>query len=449
MEEVEKQGLTYEQVTKPKSRRKKKGKQQHVSPKNDATNDDIPPLVAAPPSDSEDDSDDESDPNAASKQTTETAQAPTPPKRRKSTRQQQRRAQQQQAAAINAQINALPEPPPPEVTMEVDAYMAEYWALHGTAINPDTGLPAEYEELSKCSDGDHWINSNTDEFGCLAQGLGPDSDMPTGTDTIFFMHPRKTPAGRTATYLRTVCADRPEKVEERRVRHTIGGDRIDYPGNKSTKTADMTTVKILANSVMSTNQARFMTGDLKDFYLGTPLDRYEYVRISLKVIPQRIIDLHNLMDIAVNGFVYAEVRRGMCGLPQAGILANKQLQRKLEPHGYRPVPITPGLWTHDTRDIKFALVVDDFGVKHTQRPDAEHLMTTLKDIGCAVTEDWEGERHCGLTFKWDYDKQNRRYFHARICGTCTSTLPTHNTNSRGTFTPHLEPTTMRCQGATC
>lgn len=96
--------------------------------------------------------------------------------------------------------------------------------------------------------------------------------MPHGTDTIRFIHPSQMPKDRTAAYIRTVCADRPEKTNPKRVRITIGGDRINYPGNTSTKTADMTTVKIQVNSTISTRDARFMTGDLKDFYLGTPLD---------------------------------------------------------------------------------------------------------------------------------------------------------------------------------
>ena len=146
-----------------------------------------------------------------------------------------------------------------------------FWALHSTAINPDTQSVAEYDELSKCSDGDLWIQANTEEFGRLAQGLGKDSDMPTGTDTIFFIHPSQMPNGRKATYLRIVCADRPEKPQPRRVRHTIGGDQIDYPGSTSTKTADLPTVKVLFNSVISTPDGRFMTVDLKDFFLGTPL----------------------------------------------------------------------------------------------------------------------------------------------------------------------------------
>jgi hypothetical protein len=76
----------------------------------------------------------------------------------------------------------------------------------------------------------------------------------------------------------------------------------------------------------------------------------------------------------------------------------------LEPFGYLPAPITPGLWCHTTRDIAFALVVDDFGVKYTKCADTEHLMTTLNKQ-YKVSEDWNGTRYCSLTLKWYYDKR--------------------------------------------
>jgi hypothetical protein len=39
---------------------------------------------------------------------------------------------------------------------------------------------------------------------------------------------------------------------KRRTRLTVGGDQIEYPGDKSTRTAGLTTEKILINSVIST-----------------------------------------------------------------------------------------------------------------------------------------------------------------------------------------------------
>jgi hypothetical protein len=91
-----------------------------------------------------------------------------------------------------------------------------FWILHSTAINPDTEAITKYSKLSKCSDGTLWVQSNTKEFGRLTQGLGPDSEMPEGTDTLFFIHPNQMPNGCKATYLRIVCAYHPEKLQPHR-----------------------------------------------------------------------------------------------------------------------------------------------------------------------------------------------------------------------------------------
>jgi hypothetical protein len=46
-----------------------------------------------------------------------------------------------------------------------------------------------------------------------------------------------------------------------------------------------------------------MCGDIKNFYLGTPMARYEYMRLPLAILPQEIIDAYKLDDIAHNGNV--------------------------------------------------------------------------------------------------------------------------------------------------
>ena len=76
------------------------------------------------------------------------------------------------------------------------------------------------------------------------------------------------------------------------------------------------------------------------------MQRFEYIFIYLKDIPPDIIQQYNLNDIAINGKVYVEIRKGMYGLPQAGILANKLLQKNLAQFGYLPCKLTPGLWKH-------------------------------------------------------------------------------------------------------
>mmetsp|Transcript_17729 Transcript_17729/g.47158 ORF Transcript_17729/g.47158 Transcript_17729/m.47158 type:complete len:83 (-) Transcript_17729:1260-1508(-) len=63
-----------------------------------------------------------------------------------------------------------------------------------------------------------------------------------------------------------------------RVRGCYGGNVNDYTGPTSAWTASIQTVKILLNAVISEN-ANWPTFDLKDFYLGTTLERPKYMRI--------------------------------------------------------------------------------------------------------------------------------------------------------------------------
>jgi hypothetical protein len=127
------------------------------------------------------------------------------------------------------------------------------------------------------------------------------------------------------------------------VRLTVGGDRIDYPGETATKNADLTTSKCLWNSTISTTDARYMCADVKKLYLNTPLDRPEYMRLPLSLIPQEIIDQYQLEEKAKNGQVYIRINKGMYGLPQADRLANDLLVKRLKPHGYYPVEHTDDL----------------------------------------------------------------------------------------------------------
>ena len=64
------------------------------------------------------------------------------------------------------------------------------------------------------------------------------------------------------TYGQIVCDIREGKAEKNRTRLTVGGNRINYPGDVGTPTACLLTVKLLVNSVVSTAGAEFMTLDI-------------------------------------------------------------------------------------------------------------------------------------------------------------------------------------------
>jgi hypothetical protein len=269
-------------------------------------------------------------------------------------------------------------------------------------MDPITGESLEYRALSTGPDKDIWITALANDLGRLAQGIG--TRKPSGTNTIFFVKREAVPNDRKVTYGRLVSSLRPTKAETHRVRVTVGGDKLDYPGLTTTQCASLTTTKCHLNSVLSTPNAKYVVLDIKDFYYGTQMQRYEYMKLPIKLIPQEVIDQYNLLDLVSDGYIYIEIRKGMPGLKQAGRLANDRLQTHLKTFGYAPVPRTPSLWTHESRPVSFTLVVDDFGVKYIEQKDADHLIHALKQL-YEISIDWTGSLYLGLTLKWDYNKR--------------------------------------------
>jgi hypothetical protein len=87
----------------------------------------------------------------------------------------------------------------------------------------------------------------------------------------------------------------------------------------------MVSSKLLWNSTISPPGARFAGADIRNMYLDTPLDCYENIKIPLALLPTDIIEHYNLLDKALNGYVYVEIHKGMYGPPQVGLLLKKQL----------------------------------------------------------------------------------------------------------------------------
>jgi hypothetical protein len=82
-----------------------------------------------------------------------------------------------------------------------------------------------------------WTKAMCKELGHLVQGFGEKE----GTNTIFFMSIDDIPKDRIVTYARIVVDYRPQKDDPNRVRITVQGNLIDYPGELTTRTADLMT----------------------------------------------------------------------------------------------------------------------------------------------------------------------------------------------------------------
>jgi hypothetical protein len=185
-----------------------------------------------------------------------------------------------------------------------------------------------------------WTRGFVNECGRLFQGV---RDIPA-TDTCFFIKLTNIPKDRKIACGKIVCAYKPHKKEKERIRLTVRGNILDYSGDVATSTANITTFKILINSTLSTEDAAMMMMDIKNYYLGTPLPQFEYMKMLLSRFSEEIIQRYNLNALALDGWVYIEIRKGMYGLKQAGLLANQLLQTRLAPFGYYPARHTPGNW---------------------------------------------------------------------------------------------------------
>jgi len=162
-------------------------------------------------------------------------------------------------------------------------------------------------------------------------------------------------------------------VLRKRICYNVAGDAAT---EVSARTADMEVVKILLNSVVSTD-SHWMSIDIVDYYLNTPLPRPKYLRVQRRFLPLDIVRRYNLQQYFVDDHVLMAVHKGMYGLPQAGLLAQERLIKHLALSGYHHCPRVPCLFKHDSKGVAFTLVVDDFGIKYTDKESAQHLVHTL------------------------------------------------------------------------
>ena len=183
----------------------------------------------------------------------------------------------------------------------------------------------------------------------------------------------------------------------------VGGDKLPYEVDVGSPASNLIEKKLVNSTISDAHKdAKFLSCDLKDFFLASPMTHPEYISVSINHFPQDIkekYNLHNLMD--AKGQVFVKIKKGMYGLKQAAILAYEQLSERLQAAGYRPIITSTGMWKHETRQIILCLCLDDFEVKYFSDSDAKHLLQTLGKY-YQYTVDWSGRNFCGLTFDWNY-----------------------------------------------
>ena len=199
-------------------------------------------------------------------------------------------------------------------------------------LDEETGELLECRHLIKKQTlREQWGYSFGNEIGRLAQGM---PGRNTGTNTVYFIDKSE------------ISEDRWKQVN--RTRLMVNGSRIDAEVDCGTPTASLFTVKMLLDSVISTKGEKFMTLDIKDFYLNTPLGKPEYARMKISNSLQDVIDHYELKDnVGQKGSLYVNIMKGMHGLPHAGITAQKFIEEGLNKAEYHQSDKTPGFWKHE------------------------------------------------------------------------------------------------------
>ena len=183
-------------------------------------------------------------------------------------------------------------------------------------VHPVTGetISSNKKVKNNLVTAETWKTMFGKEFGGMAQGDNKTGQK--GTNSIFVMSHIEIaliPSDRIVTYTGIVVNHRPQKEDPNRIRMVAGGNLIKgcYPGELTTRTVNLTTSKLHWNSVLSTQQAKYMCLDIKNFYLLANLDRYEYMKISIELFPLWIIEQYDLLQHVHNGYIYLEMRRAV------------------------------------------------------------------------------------------------------------------------------------------
>ena len=266
-------------------------------------------------------------------------------------------------------------------------------ALSTLNLDP-SGRPLRFSSALSGPNRADWINADIVELVKLV--------MDTGT-----LVPVDSPSQPPTYYNRVVKEKLKAGKVERRVRGTIGGDRISFPYSVSSTTASMTCFKMLLNSTVSSD-SNLASADISDFYLGADLPDPESIKLYLDTFPEEVLNKLGFTpfikhDSSGKKYIYLDIVKSCYGVGSSGLLSQIRLIAQLHAHDYIQTD-TPCLFRHKTRDITFCLVVDDFAIQYNSLSDLQHFTDCLSELFHLKVYP---ECTSFLGFTVDYDRSRR------------------------------------------
>jgi hypothetical protein len=158
-----------------------------------------------------------------------------------------------------------------------------------------------------------WQTAFGKDFGGMAQGCNKTGQK--GTNAMFVMMKTEIAsalaAGENITYANPAVDHRLQKEDPNRIQIAAGGNLIQCESELSVRTVDINTAKLHRNSVVSTEDARYMCLDIKNFYLTAALEYYEYMQIPLLYFPAWKIKQYKLLERVYNRYVYIKMQQAV------------------------------------------------------------------------------------------------------------------------------------------
>ena len=303
------------------------------------------------------------------------------------------RAQINVPSTIQAEPKPLPKPK--RKKKRHHGYHVSSSSLGPSPVVANKEKDLTYRRALLSPDKAKWETAASEEFNRLINTTG----------TMSIIKRCDIPPGRTISYYNPqVKIKVKNNVITYRVRGTYGGNISDYFGEVTARTAELVTVKALIQSTIS-KLKKWLALDITDFYLGSDMERPEFMFVYGWQIPMETRIAHGLENISDDDIIYFKIVKGIYGLKQAGKLAQDQLFDYLLKCGFIQAANTPCLFKHSSKDITFCLVVDDFGVSYGCEEDALYLINALKNK-YKITIDWEGKKYLGMDIDMDYSNRS-------------------------------------------
>ena len=179
-----------------------------------------------------------------------------------------------------------------------------------------------------------WLMSLSNEQRELGQG---NETGIKGTDTIDFISRQQVLNDKDVAYDTFVYDYQLLKQEAYIIHIMVEEDRLSCAEDARSPASNLLETNMLINNIISdaNRGVRFMSLNIKDYFLAIPIRDPEYMRVLCKYFLQDVRDQYRLdLKVIPSGWIFIEIKKGMSGLKQATLLAYQHLAKLLEPYKY-------------------------------------------------------------------------------------------------------------------